>query len=177
RNQLSGETNAFGFVAVEQRVRCPAFHDRRQLPGKVDGVANPGVHALTAGRAVDMRGITAEEGASLAEMLRHPVMHVIGRKPVDMGYRQLHLPDRMAFDIVERQRFRATGALITNRADQARTSFAGEREHGNKIGFIEIDVQFSVNRRSLRLDVSNIEEVLVGAAWKAGCDGLAYLRA
>src|SRR6266478_4349221 len=44
-------------IAVEQAIRRATGHDRRQFPGEVDGVADPGVHALAAGRAMDMRRV------------------------------------------------------------------------------------------------------------------------
>jgi hypothetical protein len=36
------------------------MNHQRQLPGEIEGVLHAGVHALAAGRAVDMGGISSE---------------------------------------------------------------------------------------------------------------------
>jgi hypothetical protein len=46
-------------------------NDRRQLPSQVDGVGNASVHALTAGRTMDMGCVAEEEGSALAKGLCH----------------------------------------------------------------------------------------------------------
>ena len=49
-----------GELVQQFRVR-PALQHRRQLPGEVHGIAHAGVHALAAGRAMDVAGITGDE--------------------------------------------------------------------------------------------------------------------
>src|ERR1700730_7218510 len=52
RDQPPGKADPFGLVTVDKLSGRMAVQDRRQLPGKINGVANSGVHALTAGRTV-----------------------------------------------------------------------------------------------------------------------------
>ena len=54
--------HAFLSVAVEQAIRGAAAGDEGQLPCQVAGVHHPGVHALTAGRRVDVGGVAGERG-------------------------------------------------------------------------------------------------------------------
>ena len=56
----------FGAVAVEQRVGRPAAGDQGELPAQVVRVHDPGVHALTAGRGVDMHRVTGQQHAAAA---------------------------------------------------------------------------------------------------------------
>ena len=117
RDQTAGEADPLRLIAVEQPVGCATGQDRRQLPGQIDGVANSGVHALAAGGTVDVRGIAEQEGAALAEMLRHSVMHMIGRKPVYSPNVDLEVFDRPVADILEFERIGAIGTLVAHRAD------------------------------------------------------------
>jgi len=64
---------------VEQLVGRTAGQNRRQLPGKIDRVADPGVHPLSASGAVNMSRIAEQEGATLAETFRHAVMWITWR--------------------------------------------------------------------------------------------------
>ncbi len=80
-------------------------------------------------------------------------------------------------DVVEGQRLRAIGAFVAHRPDQPRAAFSGQREDRNEIGLVEIDVQLAVERGSFGVDVGDVEELPVGAAGKAGADGLPHLRA
>ena len=84
RDQPPRKADPLGLIAIEQSVGCATGQDRREFPGEIDGVADPGIHALAAGRTVDVRGVAEQEGATFAEMLGHPVMHMIGREPVDL---------------------------------------------------------------------------------------------
>src|SRR6516164_655261 len=83
RDQPAREANALGFIAVEQGIRGTSADNGCEFPRQVDGIANAGIHALAAGRTVDMRGIADKERAALAEMLCDPVMDMVGREPVD----------------------------------------------------------------------------------------------
>src|SRR5882757_9755822 len=73
RNQSPGETYSLGLIAVEEMIGRAIGQHRRKLPRKIDSVADPGVHALTAGGTVNMRRVTQQEGAASAEMIRHPM--------------------------------------------------------------------------------------------------------
>ena len=57
RDQPARKSDPFGLIAVEQHVGRAAREHRRQFPGEIDGVADAGVHALAAGRAMDMRRV------------------------------------------------------------------------------------------------------------------------
>ena len=72
----------------------PAVQHGGELPGEVHGVADAGVHALAADRAVDVRGVAEQEGAALAEVLRHAVVHAVGREPVHLLDLDLQVRDR-----------------------------------------------------------------------------------
>ena len=122
-----------------------AGQNRRQLPGKIDGVANSGVHPLTADGAVDM-GCTAEqEGAALAEMLRHPVMDMVGRKPVHLPDVNFEIRNGPVADIFELERIRVIGALVAHSSDQARSTFPGKGKDRREIGLVKIGMEFSVD--------------------------------
>ena len=69
------------------------------------------------------------------------------------------------------------GALAAHRADQPGAALAGQREDGQEVGLVEIDVQLAVQRRAGRVDVGDVEHLPVGAARKAGADPLAHRRA
>ncbi|MNZ36522.1 hypothetical protein D3C78_539440 [compost metagenome] len=56
-HQFACKRDALGFIGVEQSGLCAAAQHGRQFPGQVDGIANPGVHALAARRAVHVGGI------------------------------------------------------------------------------------------------------------------------
>ena len=158
--------------------RRAAGQDRRQLPGEIDRVADAGVHALAAGRAVDVRGVAEQEGAAVAEMLGHPVMHVIGREPVHLAR-----PRTLRCSIARS----LTSSNVSVSARSARSSrtvpirrarpVARQREDAEEVGLVEIDVQFAVDRGPGRLDVGDVEELPIGAAGKAGADRLAHDRA
>ena len=117
-----------------------------------------------------MRGIAQQESAALAEMLRHAVMHMIGRKPVDLFNLDLEVLDRPVADILEFQRFGMLGAFIAHRPDQARAASPGHGKDGQEVGLVQIDVQFAIDCRAAGLDIGDIEQLPVGAAGKAGAD-------
>jgi hypothetical protein len=102
-----------------------AGQNRRQLPGQIDCVADPGVHPLSAGRAVDVSRVAKQEGAALPEMLRHPVMDMIGRKPVHFPDINLKMLDRPTADIIECERVGVVRTLVGHGADQARSPVPG----------------------------------------------------
>src|SRR3981081_2505467 len=128
RDQLPGEADPFGFIAVKQIVAGTAGENCCKVPGEIEGVANPGIHALSAGRAVDVRCVGGQEGSSFAEMLGHPMMHMIGRKPIDLLDLAFEVVDLPVADVFKRQRIGAVGSLVAYRSDQARSSSSGPRE-------------------------------------------------
>ncbi|MNN24149.1 hypothetical protein D3C81_1375690 [compost metagenome] len=82
--------------------------------------------------------------------------------------------DGTAADVGEFQAFGAIRALITHRADQTGTAFAGQGKHGEEVRFIQIQVQLAVHRRAAGLDVGDVENLLIGAAGKTGVEGFAH---
>ncbi|MNX66983.1 hypothetical protein D3C86_980890 [compost metagenome] len=82
--------------------------------------------------------------------------------------------DGLAADIFESQGFGVIGAFVAHRADQARTALAVQREHGEEIRFIEIQVQFAIGRRSAGLHIGNIENLLISPTGKPGVEGFAH---
>ncbi len=132
---------------------------------------------LAAGRAVDMSRIPQQEHAAVAEVLRDPVMHAIGREPVDLAHLNLHVRDRVRAHIFKLQTFRMRGALVANGADQSRAPGALQRKHRQKVRLIKVDLQFTVNGGTFGIHVRNVEHLLVGAARKLGADALAHAGA
>ena len=82
---------ALGRVGVEQGALGRSLDDVRQLPGQVEGVLHAGVHALAAGRAVDVGGVAGQEHAALAVVLHLALVDAEVKfeeepdKPVDLA--------------------------------------------------------------------------------------------
>ena len=175
-DQPAGESDALGFVTVEKHVGSPVER-RLQFPGEIDGVANSGVHALPAGRTVDVGGVAEQKCAARSEPLRDPMVDAIGREPVRLVDRHLQVLDRAIAHVLEPQFIATLGAFAAHRPDQARPALAREREDRQKIGLVEVDVQFAVDRRAGRHDIGDIEKLIVRPAWKPGAHRFANLRA
>ena len=58
-------------VAVEQMGAAPILQHRGELPAYIDGVANPGIHAETACRPVQVGRVAGEKDATLLISLCH----------------------------------------------------------------------------------------------------------
>src|SRR5689334_18667754 len=78
-----GEGDAFWLVAVEKFRLRPALQHGRELPGEVHRVTHAGIHALAAGRTVNMAGIAGDEGTSPAKTIGDAMMDAIMREPVE----------------------------------------------------------------------------------------------
>jgi hypothetical protein len=124
-----------------------------------------------------MRGVTEQKGATLAEVLRHPMMHVIGREPIHLVDLDLKVVDRAAADVLEPERIGLIGAFVPHGSDQTSPAFAGQGEDSEEVGFVEVDMQFAVDRGTGRLDVGDVEDLAIGPAAKAGAESLADQRA
>ena len=88
-----------GVVGVEQRLAAPTLHRGGELPRQVHGIAQPRIHAESAGRVVLVRGVAGDEGAALAEI----VGHQLAAFPV-RSVEQLELeiaPDRAAQQLAD----------------------------------------------------------------------------
>src|SRR5215469_2861896 len=175
-DQAACESDALGFVAVQQRVGRAARKNRLQFPGEIDRIADAGVHTLSAGGAMDVRGVAEQERAALAEVLRHAMVDAIGREPVDLLDFDLEIVDDPPADVLEFERISMPGAFAPYRADQPRTSFSGQRKHREEVGLLEIDMEFAIERRAAGLDIRHVEQVLVGAARISRAHRLAHNR-
>jgi threonine dehydrogenase-like Zn-dependent dehydrogenase len=109
-------------------------------------------------------------------LLIERLMHVIGRKPVDLPDYDLEVADRAITDVVKLQRIGAVSAFVPYRPDQARLSQAGQREHAEKVGLVEIDMQFTIQGGTGCVDIRDIEDLPISAAGKSGADRLAHDR-
>jgi hypothetical protein len=173
-HQPAREADALGLVAVEQGVRRAGRDHRGQFPGKIDGIADPGVHALATNRTMDMRRIAQQKGAALAKMIRDAVVHAIAREPVHLLDFNFQMVDRAVADIGELQRGVVVAVGFPHHADQPHTFLQRERKDRQKIGFIEIDMEFAIDRRPGTIDIGDIESLLVSASRKSRFHGLAH---
>lgn len=63
-----------------------ALQHVRYLPAEVDGIADSGVHALTACRTMDVAGIANKESVSHPEFVGDAMVDAIGREPIYLGH-------------------------------------------------------------------------------------------
>ena len=103
RDQAPGECDSFRLVAVEKRRVRASMQDGGELPGQVHRVADAGVHALSADRTVDVRGVAEQERAALAEMIGDAMVHAVGREPVHALDVDAHPLDHALAHVVPRQ--------------------------------------------------------------------------
>ena len=61
-----------------------------------------------------------------------------------------------------------------HRANETRAPVVLQRKDDEKIGRVQGAVQFAVHHRAARVDVGDIKEMVVGAAWKTDLQGLAH---
>ena len=76
---------ALCLVGIEQAGGGVATQHERQFPGKVQGVLHTCVHALCAGRAVDVRRIPGEEYAPFPQSRREATVHLEEGRPPQIG--------------------------------------------------------------------------------------------
>ena len=163
-HQPAGEVNPFGLVGVEEAVRGAPIDDGGNLPRQVHRVADAGVHALGTDRAVDMGRISHEEGTALPEPAGHAMVHVVGGEPVDLGDRELQVLDGPIADVVKGQFMTPVGQVLTYGAHQADAPRFLQRKDRQEVGFVEIDMEFVIGGRALRLDIGDVEEPGIRAA-------------
>jgi hypothetical protein len=167
------EGDALRLVAVEQALVGGALHDGGEFPGEVDRIAHAGVHALAAGRTVDVAGIAAQEHAPGAEVLGDAVVDAVGREPVDIVDRNAGVAldigtDRLeANRLVRLMRFRHDAdqpdrARLPHRHDDGKTVGADGRVHA-----VAGDVATAFH-------VGDIEGLLVGAAGEVDVQPMAH---
>ena len=110
---------------------------------------------------MDMRGVAEQERAAVAEVPRDPMMHAIGREPIHPVDIDLQVVDRAAADVLEPERIGTVGALVPHGSDQTGTAIAGQREDGEKVGLVEVGVQFAIDGTTGRLDVGDVEDLAI----------------
>src|SRR6266404_1645603 len=165
-SQTLGESDTLALIGVEQRIGCAAREYGFEFPGQIDGVADPGIHALPADRTMNVCRIADHKRASFSEMLGYTMMNMIGRKPVYFFDIDLEILDNPAAVILEVERVGPIGAIVTHCPDQPGASLPGERKQDEEISLFEVDVQLTIDCRTGRLDVSDIKDMMVGAARK-----------
>src|SRR5260370_15358453 len=102
---MVGDREALVFVGVDQRGRCAPRYDEGELPRKIIGILQPGVHALPAHRTMDVRRVAQKETTAVVKPSRAPVMDAGGGKPVARLERKLapHLLPQRGNRFLERQ--------------------------------------------------------------------------
>ena len=83
-DHLGTDRPAFRLVAVKQRFRCGALQQQGELPGEIVGVLDSGVHALAAGRGMDVGRIAGNEHAAAAVGVREPHADAKNRRPAQV---------------------------------------------------------------------------------------------
>ena len=76
--------------------------------------------------------VTEQKSSAFPEMLRHAVMHVVGRKPVHILDPELEMLDRSRAHTIELKSFRVFGTLVSHGPNQAGPALAGERKNSEK---------------------------------------------
>ncbi len=92
------------------------------------------------------------------------MVHAIGREPVHAADFDAQSLQQALADVVPSEMLSGVFRLRPDGADEAGTASGLQREQGDEIAFVDRDVQLAVHHRSARLDVSDVEEVFVGAA-------------
>ncbi len=170
--------DALRLVGVEQRRVGAALHHQRELPGEVVGILQACVHALRAGRAVNMRGVAEQETAAVAEVLGSAVRDAVGREPVaglEAQIRSGLLLDR-GHHLLEREVISPAKTLWQN-ANHSPAIFAAHREEEMKPVLPEIDVELAGLHRAGRLGVGDEERMLIGRAGEFDAAQLAHRAA
>ena len=177
RHQPSCKGDSLRLVCVENWSARAFAQNRGELPGEIHRISDTGVHTLPADRTMDVCRIAQEERASAAEAVGDPMMHVIRREPVHAFDVDTHPLDHARADIIPGQAL-APGCLrlLSNGPDEARAMCVRQREHGEEVSAVERDVDVAVHRRSVRLDIGDVEEVLVRPARKTDRQHLAETR-
>ena len=100
------------------------------------------------------------------------MVNSIGRKPVHPRYFHLQVTNGAFLHILKFEILGVFRSIITHRANQARAPVALQGKHGQEVRIIQINVQFTVHRGTGAFNICNIEQVIVGATWKAHVEHL-----
>ena len=113
------------------------MQDGRELPGQVDGISDAGVHALPADGAVDVRGVAEEEGATLLEVVRDAVVHMVRREPVHVIDLDAEPLDRSLADVVPGEPPGCVSASARTVPIRRARPAPCIGKSGEKVGFVE----------------------------------------
>jgi hypothetical protein len=113
-----------------------------EFPGEIDGVLNACVHALSAGRAVDVRGVAGKEAASHPIARHHAFVDAEGGKPARIA--QTQAGRAVAVGVIlqfsERQCHVAIRVARAHGEDPPRFPLEGEQRDGATAAPPEIDI-------------------------------------
>src|SRR5207253_5345322 len=110
--------------------------DGSQLPREIHGVADAGVHALSAYGTVNVCGIAEQERVVFAEMIGDSMVHIVSREPVHALNVDTHPIDYALADVVPGKIFMSWLGFAYG-ADEPRMSYAPQREHGQEVGRVQ----------------------------------------
>lgn len=170
-NEGASEGEALRLIAIEDFGSGAARNDRGEFPRQINGVTDAGVHALTAGGAVDMAGVAADKGVVDAEVVGDAMVDFIGREPIHLVDANVGHVFGDAANVLEGDFFGFLGS-VGNDADEAvLAGGANGKDDQEKIGTkAEIDVV--VNGAGEEMNVGHVKEAFVSAAGEAKIEGL-----
>jgi hypothetical protein len=126
-------------------------------------LADAGIHALTASRAVDVTGVTQQEHTALTEAAGDAVMDMIGGKPVYLRDRKSGLPRDIRRTILKAER-RLAAHTLGNQPDETDMPFLLHWEGGVEASPTHEDMQLAIGGRAGCGYIGDIEEILIAAA-------------
>src|SRR5215831_7764574 len=164
RNQHPREADALGLVAVEEHRAHAALQHLREFPAKIDSIADSSIHALTAGGAVNVSGVSQEKCAADPKPTGHAVVNAIRGKPVHLGHSYVQQPLLLLADVLKVQ-ILTLRKFGWHQADQPLHSTRPYREHQRKDVLTKIDVEVAV-KATRNPYVGHVKKLLVGSAGK-----------
>ena len=164
RDDVAGDAVTFGRPGVQPSV-VAVLEGRSQSLCEGYAVLNAGVHALSAGWAVHMSSVAAQENPAVARTFRHAVVDAKPRAPnrvVDASrICGRPAPVQYRLHISHRWRFRR----VVYGGDNAKTIFRQGRDHHQPVGRIE-QRDLVPAQRPIHVNVGQYETLLVFAAGK-----------
>ena len=106
---------------------------------------------------MNVRGISQQKCPPSAKLLSDSMMYAVSRKPIYPRNVDFEIAHRAALHVLEPQVFVILSGVILYRTYETRSADAGHGEYGQEIRVVEIDMQFTVDRRSGGLNVGDIK--------------------
>jgi hypothetical protein len=125
---------------------------------------------------VNVPRVAEQESPPAPELLGHPMVHAVGREPVDPLDLELQAPGHPLADVVPGQRLALRLGFAFDGADQAGGVLPLHREHRQQIGLVEGDMELVVGDRPVNLGVGDVVDPFVGVAREPDLQRLADLR-